>query len=207
MIVGVSGKKGHGKDSVAGFLVEEFGFERRAFADKVKEIARVLFGLSHEQVHGTQAEKEGVDPRWGVSPRWILQLVGTEVGREGKLGVFEPLGVSAATVAAAFHTAGVRVGYDLTWVEALLHPVPPGRRVVIPDVRFPNEAAGVTQRGGVVWKVRRPSLLQVEDTHASEAGVDLIRADLDLENIGTLEELRYLTHGAMLLLGERPCTR
>lgn len=43
--IGLSGKMRSGKDTVAEFLVDEFGFQRFAFADRLKELASELFGV------------------------------------------------------------------------------------------------------------------------------------------------------------------
>lgn len=62
------GKMGAGKDTVADYLVEKYGFVQMAFGDKVKEIARELF---------PDAFKTG-------KPRALLQSLGQKM-REIKL--------------------------------------------------------------------------------------------------------------------------
>ena len=73
--VGILGKKGSGKDTLADYLVEHNGFIKYSFADPVKNIVNILFNLSDTQVNGYL--KETVDERWGLSPRVILQRFGT----------------------------------------------------------------------------------------------------------------------------------
>jgi hypothetical protein len=46
MLIGLSGKFCAGKDEIAKYLVKRYGFERRAFADKLKAIATDLFGMN-----------------------------------------------------------------------------------------------------------------------------------------------------------------
>lgn len=43
MIIAISGKLKSGKDTIADYLVQEYGFKRIAFADKLKDIAKDLF--------------------------------------------------------------------------------------------------------------------------------------------------------------------
>ncbi len=57
------GKAGAGKDTVADYLVEKYGFQRYAFADKLKEIVKDLW---------PDAFKDG-------KPRKLLQDVGTKM--------------------------------------------------------------------------------------------------------------------------------
>lgn len=43
--IGVSGKARSGKDTLAGYLVDRYGFVRFAFADRLRELAVELFGV------------------------------------------------------------------------------------------------------------------------------------------------------------------
>jgi hypothetical protein len=45
----VSGKMRSGKDTLSGYLVKRYGFVRFAFADRLKEVAVELFGMSMER--------------------------------------------------------------------------------------------------------------------------------------------------------------
>ena len=59
--------------------------------------------------------------------------------------------------------------HDDIWIASLqkrLH----GRsgNVVVSDVRFPNEAAAISDAGGVIIRVERPSLGTTTSTHVTE---------------------------------------
>lgn len=183
-IVGIAGRKRHGKDTGANYL-REGGFTATALADPCKQIVMDLYGLTWDQVYGSDAEKEAVDLRWGLSPRRIMQLMGTGVGR---------------------------LIHPETWIRKCLENIRAGqeghphvvrddvRRCfrtrntpttawVISDIRFPNEAAHVRAAGGVVIKVVRPGMPDT-DTDESETSVDLVEADHIIDNDGSLEDLR-----------------
>lgn len=78
IVIGLCGPAGSGKSSVATYLVEKYGAVRFSFARPLKEMVRLAFDLSDEQVYGTQEQKEAIDPRYNVSARWLLQRIGTE---------------------------------------------------------------------------------------------------------------------------------
>lgn len=162
MIVGVTGKKGSGKSELARILVTRRGFTEATFASELKATARRLYGLSHEQVNGTQEEKEAIDPRWGLSARQILQRLGTNVGREV---------------------------HPLTWIRALERVIDaePHYPWVVPDARFQNEVESLRSRGATIIGIVRPGL-QSSDDHESESG-DGIVPDVLVINDGTLEDL------------------
>lgn len=59
---------------------------------------------------------------------------------------------------------------------------------IIPDLRFPNEAAAIKERDGILIRINRPGT--VVGTHSSETALDNYQGfDHILENNGTLEGL------------------
>lgn len=144
-LLGLLGPAGAGKTTVAKFLVERYGATRYALAAPLKTLAQRVFGFSDAQLYGSQADKDAVDPRWGVSPREALQRLGTDGCREV-------------------------LGPDV-WLDALfrrIHAERP-RFAVIDDVRFPNEARAIHAAGGRVWRFEREGVAIPPDTsHRSE---------------------------------------
>lgn len=164
MLIGVCGAAGAGKGSVAAVLTSR-GFTEIAFADPLYAAVSAITGISVERLHDRDV-KETVIPWIGKSPRQMLQSIGTEWGREM---VDEDIWVNAALAAAGRHEA-----------------------VVIPDVRFDNEAEAIRQAGGVVLRVVRPGsccLTAETAAHASEAGVREELIDAEIANDGSLDDL------------------
>jgi dephospho-CoA kinase len=185
LLIGISGKKRHGKDSVARVL-SEWGVHRLAFADHLKWLAMQTWDLSFEQVYGDDL-KEVVDERWGLTPRFILQQLGTQVGRN----IHEMTWVRKALDTIEKAAKGEKVVLpnlvsrefeEVEFAEGWAN------RWSIPDCRFPGEAEAVKGKGGVVIKVVRPSLVS-NDSHASETEVDNVKEDYLLVNDGSLEDL------------------
>lgn len=164
-IIGLSGRAGSGKTTVATILYEEYGYAGRTFAKTLKEAAKLIYGLSFEQIYGD--EREVVDERYGMTPRTILQRFGTEVCRE--------------------------VHPD-TWVMALERQIEPSSlaegnrraRYAIHDVRFTNEVEAIERWGGVVWRIVGRETPGVDSSHISERPFDV---DVVIDNSGTKEEL------------------
>ena len=171
MLIGVIGRKQHGKDTIGDHLASA-GFKKIAFANRVKSVTVRLFpGLSHAQLYGPNELKEAVDVNIGVSPRWLLQKVGTEIGRNGHLDTLECLGVSSEKVALALQEFGVTTG-PTAWIDSLL-PARSSGKYVITDTRFPNEAQFTLDKGGLVLKVVRPGYdTGHHNDHPSETDVD-----------------------------------
>ena len=66
-IIGICGKKQSGKDTIAQYTTQKYGFEHRKITTPLKEMCAFLFDLNESQLEGSK--KEIVDPQWGASPR------------------------------------------------------------------------------------------------------------------------------------------
>ena len=81
MLIGFSGKKGSGKSFFADYLVNNKLFIKLSFASPLKEITKILFNLSDEDVKDP-IKKELINPKFNASPRELMQWLGTDIMRE-----------------------------------------------------------------------------------------------------------------------------
>ena len=58
MIIAVIGKKRSGKDTLANYLVKNYNFKKYGFGDPVKEICKLMFGFSQEQIDTDLKEEQ-----------------------------------------------------------------------------------------------------------------------------------------------------
>lgn len=167
MLIGVTGRKGSGKDTVGKFLVEDHGFRQTAYANPIKEAVKVALSMTDEQVYGPIEVKETVDPRYGITPRYALQTLGTEWGRNL---------IHLNIWALAMH-ARIEQEPDQNWV--------------VTDLRFLNEAKLLEENGGIIIKVVRQGVSTGEfENHQSEMEIAEIIPDVVIHNDGTLEDLQ-----------------
>ena len=163
-LIGLVGHIGAGKSEVARILSDRCGFVRFKFAYKLKRMLKDL-GLTSREIEGDLKEKPCA-LLGGRTPRHAMITLGTEWGRN----MIDP---------------------DL-WVRATMHDVDTsawGSSFVFDDVRFPNEAAAIIARGGVIWRVVRPTIASIHAAHESEDGQSAIRASRVICNDGSLAEL------------------
>lgn len=64
MIIGICGKAGTGKDTIADVLVKDYGFVKVAFADVLKRVCKDIFQFSDEQLWGPSDKRNEPDPRY-----------------------------------------------------------------------------------------------------------------------------------------------
>lgn len=164
-VIGITGLAGSGKSTVARIL-ENYGYTRYAFADPLKKSVQAIFGFSDEQLWGDL--KEVVDPRWGVTPRRVLQHIGTEHHRDNPVP-----GIQGSIWIKCFENA----------VDAN-----PTQLFVVEDVRFVDEANAIHKMGGIVIRVVRPGILA--GSHASETSGSLIAVNATVVNDGSFDDLK-----------------
>ena len=163
-IIGFCGPAGAGKDLAASMVP---GGHRIAFADPLYQGLAVMLGVP-EGVLRDRSGKERPLAGFGASPRELLQTLGTEWGRQ-----------------MICHDLWLRVAY-WRWEQAAAAGL---GLIVVPDVRFANEARQIRSEGGEVWLIHRPGVEPVA-AHSSEAGLPLKLIDRLIVNDGTVDQLR-----------------
>lgn len=168
MIIALCGLRRCGKDTVAHFLASRHGFEHVKIAEKLKRMVKDLFDFTDDQLE-TDA-KELVDPRWGVSPRKLMQFFGTEIMQE-KIQEVLP-----------------HVGRNF-FVQRLLLELPKKTKpLVISDMRFLHEYNALKCHAPItVVEIQRP--LCVQDPHKSEQEYVHIPKDFVLHNHTSVTDL------------------
>lgn len=182
-LIALTGPAGAGKDTAAWRLVTHWGFARFAFADPVREAAlTVMRAADVDHAYLTERHlKEQPMPHLGFSARRLLQVLGTECGRS----LDHDIWVRIMRLRLGLHTA---------------HPV--HDRIVITDVRYPNEARAVREWGAHLVGVSRSTTGGVAP-HSSETHyADLMAgADTLLVNDGSVHHLHDLVDGLAETLG------
>lgn len=154
MLIGFSGKKGSGKSFFADYLVNNKLFIKLSFASPLKEITKILFNLSDEDVKDP-IKKELINPKFNASPRELMQWLGTDIMREEFNKKFN-------------YSGSIWIDSVKDKVKILLDN---NKDVVIDDVRFQNEVDMIHSLGGIVINLRNDldnTLNNSTSTHSSE---------------------------------------
>lgn len=175
MIIGISGKRGAGKDLLGGILVYH-GIKRFSFAGSLKDEAKRLFNIGEEHVNGSLKEVPN-EKLNNHTPRELMIDLGQFCRKFSKDGMF--------------------------WVNWLynnkLAQLPPDQMACITDVRFKNEANFIRNKGGIVVRLERKSDLNIykgKIDDPSETELDDYKFDLLLPaekniNPSSLEKFAY----------------
>jgi hypothetical protein len=171
MIVGLGHQAQVGKDTAAAILVNNYGFKRLAFADRLKEMA---LGINPIVRRGGATEVHLLAT--------VVKLVGWEEAKKIRQvrEFLQRLGVAARD----------HLGPDV-WVNVVIDQVyeaiRTGDNVVVTDVRFPNEFDALAAWGTMI-KITRESAPSA-GTHVSETALADFSWDRIIENNGSLVEL------------------
>jgi len=152
MIIGLVGKKFSGKDTLADYLVKKYGFIKYAFAKPLKEACKILFITSDDQLNRPDL-KEVVDKRWNMTPREMMQYVGTDVIRNN----IDP---------------NFWIKHFEYWFEENKN-----NNIIVTDIRFLNELMAIKKVGGITIKICRDTI-SITDSHISEIETDTL-TDVD----------------------------
>ena len=200
MIIGINGYSNSGKDAVGAIiqylqcsppiqvsieevcakysdyeelLDEQSEWEIRKFAGKLKDIASHLTGIDIEDFEDQEFKKTLLGSEWGMTVREFLQKLGTDALRTGL--------------------------HDNVWVNALMAdyiPIEYGDdeqphlpNWIITDVRFPNEAQAIKDKGGIVVRINRTGVEPINN-HSSEVGLDHWNFDYKIVNNSDLFDLK-----------------
>lgn len=183
MIVGIGHKMRRGKDTAADALVRELGFVKVSFADALKDLAMEANPI-------VLTEPGFVNVQLGHnSLQSLVERYGWEYVKDHYPLVrpfLQRLGRGARKV------FGENFWFEQWRARAGFAP-PSGRSVVVPDVRFLNEAEQLKDLGALLIRIDR----KVPTTDSS-GGTDESENDLDsfenwdavIENSGTISDLQ-----------------
>lgn len=178
-LIAFTGKIGAGKSTCAEFL-EKCGYNRLAFAAPLKELISELFSIPLEHLNN-QAKKEEIIKELNVTPRQLLQVIGTDCFRNCLHAKLPELQLQDNSI----------------WIEIAKRKIEKYKRsnsnIVIEDARFENELQFIYSYGGIVINVIRPDVEKINNisaaAHESETSLNNNHTDITLVNNGNIEEL------------------
>ena len=175
-LIGITGKAGSGKDTVADIILQQYPGFKRAMAKPIKGAFKAVFGFDPDQLPRDSKEKQ--IPGFDFSARKAMQTLGTEWGRTLDKNLWLKLAHEN------YKFCLRKSGY-----------------LIIPDIRFDNEAEWIRANGGILIEVSRKDLAEVE-AHESESGVGE-PPDYTIRNNGSIIDLTLAVTKALDNAGQK----
>ena len=179
MIIGFLGNKRVGKDIASNFLINKYNFNRYAFGDPVKDVAKAMFNFSDDQLYGDK--KEIIDTRWNITPRRAFQVIGTDFAQ---YSIYNSLPELEQNVEKK--TFWVK-RFEIWYQEQIKNNT--NINVVLSDVRFQHEIDSIKKLGGIIIKIN--SNRTTSDNHISENQINNIKSyDYLINNNNDIESFK-----------------
>lgn len=188
IIIGLCGEKGSGKDTICDILSKSHNIKRFAFADPLKDSLKSLF--LWDDSNFSRENKEEIDNYWGVSPRQMCQVLGTDVIRKTLHDKFDKsIYINQDEYKASFWIKRIHKQLEEYLIDSKGYDC-----LMFTDIRFLDELDYVKRLGGRVYKVLRAGLEKNEySQHIAEKGIDdeefISKLDGTIINNGTIEDL------------------
>lgn len=175
-IVGLAGKAGAGKDTVAA-LLRMRGYERRALADPIRE-----------EVSDAAAKREAPE---GMNDRLAVLF---RMGALCPKGIYgKPTPSHVRRILQWWGTEYRRAQDPYYWIQRVAETIYPDGYFSISDIRFANEAQFIRKMGGQVWLVKGRG--GIDSDHISEK-MDF-EHDEEINNAGSIYELAESVSAAL----------
>jgi len=174
-LYGICGLKGHGKDTFSNLIISQNNdFELFHFADMLKDMCQKIFGLSKIQMFDAIKKEEKFE-NFIVMDDYLpsmKKMTGLDL---------EPANCIATCVREVmqfFGTEYVRKKNPNFWAEDLFSKIKDKKKILISDLRFPNEASFILKNNGTIIKIVRIDIDTEGDEHSSETSLKEIEYDL-----------------------------
>ena len=196
ILIGLSGAMGSGKDTVADILESEHGFTRFAFADTLKE----LLWQANCTVAVTDKETAKLGIAHSPSSHTMIRSLFPQTDLPPTPSEWDEIKQinDVRRLLQEHGTASRQVLGDTIWVDIVSRKIDAANpnRVVITDVRFPNELDFIRKNGGrmlAIDRLKSDKPAEVDSSlleHTSEISLKHDTMDMFLSNNSTLDNLR-----------------
>lgn len=193
MIISISGKAQHGKDSAAEGLINRHKFIRIGLADKLKDMCSSLFNIKREDMDNPDLKEKLFDTPKIFNNTVINNLISMLEGEDvitadsNIAAIFiEQSGTELKSIRHILQFVGTDVCRtyiaDDIWLQLIFNKISnTDKNIVVPDARFPNERKFLKDIGAAIILIKRPELVSI-DSHASE---NLLGNELDYDVVIT----------------------
>jgi len=169
LIIAFTGYKRVGKDTCCSFISTHYNFEHIKISKKLKDVCKILFSMTDDDF---EYNKETINETWNITPRKIMQFVGTEMFQY-KIQELLP---------------------DINkqfWIKSFENEYLKNndRNYVISDLRFLHEYEILKKYGVIVIKIENERVPIDSNVHISDKEYLQIPYDYVIKNDGRLSNL------------------
>ena len=193
-IVGFTGVSHSGKDTAATVLIKK-GWVRYGFADAVKDFCAEHLKLSRAFFYEIDLKDAPFPQPFPITKNVLSTMITALGGNNTHLSTLESV-KTFNTPREILQYVGTDIGRNLigenVWIDYFQKMDKP-EKMVVTDVRFPNEVNVIQQLGGIVIRLtRKAAKHKSAKLHESESLIDSLEVDHEIQNTTTKEYLHNM---------------
>jgi len=192
-LIGISGRAGSGKSTVAAMIqdIATENWEVKSYAHKLKQCVSIITGIPIEKFEDQEFKKQLMPKSWeikiiaGELNKKVIKSANLVDGFDlvdapDRFIIEKKIRHTYREFLQLFGTEAGRAINPNIWINALFSGHNENKYWIISDMRFPNEANTIKERGGVIIRLNRN---QGEPaTHKSETELDNYKFDFTINN-------------------------
>lgn len=181
--IGLAGKSGSGKDLIADYIGEHYGFKKIAVADAIRD---EVDGYLRERLFMAPAVHNTKKHSYDDAPNYNLVLEAFSKAVWAK-----PTSPEMRVLLQWWGTEYRRSIDPDYWIKRLAEKLDNDDLIVVSDIRTPDEMKLIQSVGGEVWFVERPDIDSVGIAgHYTEVALEGATFDIAILNDSTIEDLK-----------------
>lgn len=170
-----------GKDTASDYLVQKYGYTRKASGDKMRELQESINPvIEHRFINTDELGIEFMDTRYKRYKEW-QDIYGYSGAKDNVSGFRQSLVDLAESMKKVFG--------DEVWINTILPLGGKERGIVISDGRNRYEAMRVLNYGGIIIRLTRNGVEAANNTEKESIANTMNLVHETIENNGTKEEL------------------
>lgn len=176
IVIGISGKARHGKDSIANVMVNKFGYTRISVADSLKTLVSQAFEIPLGYFYDDNLKDKDFDKPVVLTSQNIVMLENLvqEITDKNTDSLYDHIGKELKSPRVMLQYIGSDVCRKVDnniWINSFkkaLQSLPIDSAVVCADARYPEEREAIKEMGGWLFWVSRPNFETEVADHESE---------------------------------------
>jgi len=188
MLIALSGRKRHGKDTVADRICKIYNYKKYSLASPFKQLMCHHFSFTPDEINGINTDRESILTFSGVFVADKFKKILISMGYSAYVYTIDWSPIENKndwSIRTLMQTIGTDIGCNqvdkLIWMHPMVDAFLGTENLIVSDARQIVEINLLRKLGAKVIHINNP-WIQNTDTHITEAGLPILDDDVVIEN-------------------------